>query len=172
VPPADPTVQQYDSVIGQAELKFFLTAPPEGGQGVSLSQSTLALGYTRDFQTSYLSDFNGIDRGYLKLSYFFAGRALISLEGGAAAIEYPQLALFSDAPGKSTAAFTDTRIDGTLYSEYRFTNWLGLTGTVKYTTNLSNESFNITPFGSGQAAQLYALQWQKFEAYLGVRLFL
>jgi hypothetical protein len=168
VPPSDPTVKQYDSVIAQTELKFFLTAPPEAaGGGVSLSQSTLALGYTRDFQTSYLADFNGFDRGYLKLSYFFAGRALLSLEGGVAAIEYPDLTLLS---GKAVPSFTDTRIDTTLYSEYRFTSWLALTGTVKYTTNLSNETLDVA--GMGMAAQTYALQWQKFEAYLGVRLFL
>lgn len=167
-PGSSPQVKQYDSVIGNAELKFFLTAPPEAGQpgGLSLTQSSLALGYTRDFQTSYVSDFYGLDRGYLKFSYFFAGRAVISLEGGAGAIEYPVLALPSSPkfPG-----FTDARIDGTLFAEYRFTNYLGLNGTFRYTTNLSNTEL---PIGTATAPQLYAMQWQRFEAYLGVRLFL
>ena len=158
-------VKQYDSVIANAEMKFFLTAPPEAGQagGLSLSQSSLSLGYTRDFQTSYISDFYGLDRGYLKFSYFFAGRAVINLEGGAGAIEYPELFVTN---ASTHSAFTDMRIDGTVFTEYRFTNYLGLNGTFRYTTNLSGAEITLAP------NQVYAMQWQRFEAYLGVRLFL
>jgi hypothetical protein len=169
-PGSDSAVKQYDSVIAQSELKIFLTAPPEAGPGgVSLSQSTLAIGYTRDFQTSYLTDFSGLDRGYLKFAYFFAGRALISLEGGAAAIEYPATQFLNKT---AESAFTDARIDATLYGEYRFTSSFALTATAKYTTNLSNTVLTLTPVGAGGVADLYAMQWQRFEAYLGARLFL
>jgi len=168
--PNDPHVQQYDSVIGQAELKVFLTAPPGEGAGLSLSQSSLAFGYTRDFQTSYLTEFNGIDRGYLKFSYFFAGRALISLEGGGAAIEYPEFFLAS-APKTAQAAFTDARLDATLFSEYRFTNSFGLNGTFRYTTELSSTTLNLAASPTSPV-QNYAMEWQRWEAYLGVRLFL
>jgi hypothetical protein len=41
---------------------------------------------------------------------------------------------------------------------------------VKYTTNLSNATLTIAP--GGGAINEYAMQWQRFEAYLGVRLFL
>jgi hypothetical protein len=167
-PGSSAQVQQYDSVIAQAELKIFLTAPAEAGPGAaSLSQSTLSFGYTRDFSTSYLSDYYGLDRGYLKFAYYFAGRAMISLEGGGAAIEYPTLFL----PTTTHSGFTDARIDGTLFSEYRFTNSFGLNATLRYTTNLSNAVINITPAGAGPMEN-YAMQWQRFEAYLGVRLFL
>ncbi len=167
-PGSSKDVSQYDSIIGNAELKIYLTAPPEAGPGaVSLSQSSLAFGYTRDFATSYLSDYYGLDRGYLKFSYFFGGRALLSLEGGGAAIEYPTLFLATS----THSAFTDARVDGTLFGEYRFTNYFGLNVTAKYTTNLSNAVLDLTPAGGG-AAQNYSMQWQRFEAYLGVRLFL
>jgi hypothetical protein len=167
--PGDKTTPQYDSVIANAELRIYLTAPPESGPGTtSLSQSFLSIGYTRDFQSSYLSDFDGIDRGYAKLSYYFAGRAVITLEGGGAAIEYPQLFLLGSQTTHS--AFTDARIDGTLFSEYRFTNYLGLNATVRYTTNLSNAELQIFPLPG--TINEYAMQWQRFEAYLGVRLFL
>ncbi len=45
---------QYDSVIGQAELKWFLSAGPgiAAPSDVGLSLSSVALGYTRDFQNS------------------------------------------------------------------------------------------------------------------------
>ncbi len=168
-PGSSTSVHQYDSVIAQAELKIFLTAPPEAAAGASLSQSTLALGYTRDFENSYLSDFDGLDRGYLKLSYFFAGRALVTLEGGAAAVQYPAFTYQGSNTGET--AFTDGRIDATLYGEYRFTNSFALTLTGKYTTNLSKVVLLIPNAATGMADQ-YAMQWQRIEAMLGMRLFL
>src|ERR1700690_1850402 len=68
---------------------------------VSLSVSTLSVGYNRDFAQSYLGSYYGSDRGYLKFAFFFGGRALLSLEGGAGAREYPQI--FSNAGGMLTA---------------------------------------------------------------------
>jgi hypothetical protein len=83
------------------------------------------------------------------------------------AVEYPELFL----PTTTHSAFTDARVDGTLYGEYRFTNSFALNGTLRYTTNISNAVLNITPAGGG-LTENYAMQWQRFEAYLGVRLFL
>lgn len=176
--PAPP--RQYDSVIGQAELKFYLTAQPGLESGPpSLTLSSLAVGYTRDFLTSYLANFYGSDRGYLKFSYFFAGRALISLEGGAGAVEYPEMFY----PGTATSVnfngtnpanqgFTDIRIDGTLFGEYRFTNYFGVNLTAKYTTELSNVVFQLAPAVAGGFPEEYAMQWQRLEIYAGVRFFL
>ncbi len=168
---------QYDSVIGQAELKFYLTAQPGLESGPpSLTLSSLALGYTRDFMASYLANYYGSDRGYLKFSYFFAGRALISVEGGAGGVEYPEIfnpngTRMTYISGATTGqGFTDVRIDGTLFGEYRFTNYLGVNLTTKYTTNLSNVVLNIN--GGNGVTQAYGMEWQHLEIYAGVRLFL
>jgi hypothetical protein len=170
---ATDTVQQYDSVIGQAELKFFLTAQPGDGGATSLTLSSLAVGYARDFVASYLADYYGSDRGYLKFSYFFAGRALVSLEGGAGAIEYPSIAAFIDRPVANQPAWTDVRLDATLFGEYRFTNYLGVNLTGKYTNNISNTVLDIGAApGAPGIVQLLAMEWQRFEVYAGVRLFL
>jgi hypothetical protein len=169
---ATDNVQQYDSVIGQTELKYYVTAQPGDAGATSLTLSSVAVGYARDFVNSYLADYYGSDRGYLKFSYFFAGRALVSLEGGLGAIEYPTVT-FIDPGTPAHAAFTDVRVDATLYGEYRFTNYFGLNLTGKYTNNISSTVLDIgrTP-GPGGAAQLLAMQWQRFEVYVGVRLFL
>jgi hypothetical protein len=164
------SVQQYDSVIGQTELKYYVTDQPGTGGATSLTLSSIAVGYSRDFVNSYLADYYGSDRGYLKFSYFFAGRALVSLEGGVGAIEYPSMTFIEGGAGH--AGFTDVRVDGTLYGEYRFTNYFGLNLTVKYTNNISNTVLNIGPAGTGGTDQLLAMQWQRFEVYAGVRLFL
>jgi len=168
-PASNPQVQQYDSLIAQSELKYYLTALADGGNpgAVSLSQSSIAVGYTRDFQTSYLTDFYGLDRGYLSFSSFFAGRFLVTLTGGMGGIEYPTLFL----PTNTHTGFTDLRADATLYGEYRFTNSFALNATFRYTTNVSSAVIDITP-AKGDAQELYAMQWQRIEAYLGVRLFL
>jgi hypothetical protein len=178
-PPPKPP-DQYDSVIGQGEIRFYITAQPGLDSGPpSLTLSSLALGYTRDFQPSYLSNFYGSDRGYLNFSYFFAGRALISLQGGVGAVEYPEIFYPNGTPmtfamGTNAAGqgFTDVRIDATLFGEYRFTNYLGVNLTTKYTTELSSVILNILPAAGGMGASEYAMQWQDLEIYAGVRLFL
>jgi hypothetical protein len=173
-PGAAPFVKQYDSVIGQAEAKFFLTAnptAPEENAAVSLSISSIALGYTRDFQNSYLGNYYASDRGYAKLSYMFAGRALLSLEGGVGAITYPEVFFNTGAPAHD--GFTDIRADGTFFGEYRFTNTFGVNTTFRYTANFSDTQLPLTPGTAGAiAGQVYDMNWRRFEAFLGARWFL
>jgi hypothetical protein len=165
---------QYDSVIGQAELKWFLSASPgvAAASDLGLALSSIAVGYTRDFANSYLGNFYGTDRGYLKFSYFFAGRAIVTLEGGVGAIEYPTI-IWGNQGGMQDgqvrhSAFTDIRADATLFSEYRFSDTFGLNGTLRYTANFSNADIPDTEGGPG----FYDMSWKRFEAYIGVRWFM
>jgi hypothetical protein len=185
-PGSDPTVRQYDSVIGQAELKFFPGSNPDAGdlQNASLMLSSIAVGYVRDFQNSYLGDFYGSDRGYAKVAYFFAGRALVSMEGSVGAVEYPTI--FYNAPGggggpttctSTTAAncahdpFTDLRADAILFAEYRFVDSLGVNATFNYTQNFSSQQLPVGAVAGapGGAAQVYDMSWKRLQAFLGVR---
>ncbi len=168
---------QYDSVIGQAELKWFLSAGPgvAAPSDLGLALSSVALGYTRDFQTSYLGNYYGIDRGYLKFSYFFAGRALVTLEGGVGEVEYPNILWGSNIAGVTAgtlrqSAFNDTRVDGTLFGEYRFTDAFAINATLRYTSNFSNVSLATIP--NGPQDTRFDMQWSRVEAFLGLRYFL
>jgi hypothetical protein len=173
---------QYDSVIGQAELKWYLSASPglQQSSDVGVSLSSIALGYSRDFVNSYIGDYYGQDRGYLRFNYFFAGRALVALEGGVSAIEYPNMYwgpdLANPAGGDPRAnAFTDVRVDSSIFGEYRFTDSFGLNATIKYTANFSNTVVPDIDLGKGvtvPASESYDMSWSRFEAYLGVRFFL
>ncbi len=170
-----PAQPQYDSVIGQAELKWFLSASPgvAAATDVGLALSSIALGYTRDFSTSYLGDYYGSDRGYLKFSYFFAGRALLTLEGGVGAIEYPDM--YFGTGDLRAKAFTDIRADATLFGEYRFTSTFGLNATLRYTANFSNTEIEDAPPSKTMGAAppgFIDMAWNRFEAYLGVRWFM
>jgi hypothetical protein len=161
------------SFYDQTFPRWFLAASPgiAAVTDVGLALSSIAIGYTRDFQNSYLGSFYTQDRGYLKFYYLFAGRATLTLEGGVAAIEYPNL-FWSDGTERAPS-FNNLRADATLFGEYRFTDTFGLNATLRYTTNVGNQLLTVTePTTAAPNPALYALQWQRFEAYLGVRWFL
>jgi hypothetical protein len=164
---------QFDSVIAQAELRWFLAASPgiAAATDVGLALSSIAIGYTRDFQNSYLGSYFTQDRGYLKFYYLFAGRATVTLEGGVAAIEYPNLYWGDDS--LRAPSFTDLRADATLFGEYRFADTFGLNATLRYTTNVSNTTLPVAqPTMAMPNPPVYAMQWSRFEAYLGLRWFM
>lgn len=172
---AGAAARQYDSVIGQAEAQFYLTGNPEASEDhtqMALALSSVALGYNRDFANSLLGSYYGLDRGYLKFAYMFAGRALVQVEGGLAALSYPDA--FTNTGGTGTfaqAAWTDARADATLYGEYRFTDTFGLNSTLRYTANFSPTQLPVAGAGPG-GPNLFDLNWRRFEAYIGARWFL
>jgi hypothetical protein len=164
-------VQQYDSVIGQLEAKFFLTPNVGTDPGaMTLALSSLSLGFVRDFQNSYLGDFYGSDKGYVKLSYFFAGRALLSFDGALGSIEYPTI---FNADGSFRAnSFTDIRAEATLFGEYRFSDTFGLNATLGYAQNFSSTQLPVAVTAGGPAGQVFDMNWQRFQAFLGARWFM
>ncbi len=125
----------FDSVIGQGEVKFYLTSNPAIEPGkAGLSISSLAFGFTRDFYDSFVGTYFEQDRGYAKLQYFFGGQFLASLEGGAGPVVYPPVA----GVGATLAnGATDVRIDATLYGEYRIKDVFGIGLTGRYTQDIS-----------------------------------
>ncbi len=171
-----PNQPQFDSIIAQAELRWYLSASPGIAKitDVGLALSSVALGYTRDFQNSYLGSFYTEDRGYLKFSYLYGSSLVVSLEGGVGAIEYPNL-IWADGSLRHNA-FTDVRADATLFSEYRFTPTFGINGTLRFTANVSNVVLPVAEATMANApvaaADEYAMEWKRFEAYLGLRWFL
>jgi hypothetical protein len=174
----DPSVQQYDSVIGQLELRFFPTTPRTDLQSKpTLLVSSVALGYTRDFVTSYFSTAYGLDRGYLRAEYFYAGRFLVTLEGGVGAYEYPNLYFAREAglnptTGQAqlmTNAYTDVRADATLFTEYRVLPSIGINGTLSYTENFSSTQLPVTVADISTRANLYDMSWRRYQAFIGVR---
>ena len=172
-------VQQYDSFIGNAQLSYNLASNPRDEPGsASLTLSSVTLGYNRDFSNSYLSDYYGTDRGFLRFSYFFANRLLINVEGGAGAIEYPTV-YYSPAGGgiSSTpinASFTDARVDASVFGEYRITSSLAVNASFNYAQNFSGTELKYTTAtGNGATTnELYDMAWKRFQTFLGVRWFL
>ncbi len=169
----DASVQQYDSVIGQLELRFFPgTTSPELQAKPSLLVSTIALGYMRDFQASYLGPALGLDRGYLRAEYFYAGKFLITIEGGVGAYEHPDLyfgAVGNAAPIKMANAYTDVRADATLFTEYRVVQSFGINGTFSYAENFSSTQLPVTAADVVTRNSLFDMSWRRYQAFFGVR---
>jgi len=156
------TVQDFDSVIGQAEVRYFLTpAPSSDASAVSTTLSSVSLGFARDFYDSYLGSYFERDRGYLKLTYFFGGKLVVIVDAGAGALVNPTI----NTPSVQTPAWTDVRIDASGFAEYRFKNSFGINTTIRYNTRISDKTIEI----KNQPGAFDKLQWQQFEAYLGAR---
>jgi hypothetical protein len=164
-------VHDFDSVIGQLELRWFLTPNPSTDpEAATLALSSLSAGFTRDFHDSFLGSYFERDRGYLKLTYFFGGRFLLIADGGVAAHVYPEIPSNSSTVGPPEP-WTDVRVDASLFGEYRIGDSLGINSTLRYGNNISSTAL-ATPGESGGRPIQNHLGWQQFEAYLGVRWFM
>ncbi|MEO7328379.1 MAG: hypothetical protein ABI193_07365 [Minicystis sp.] len=150
--------EDFNSVIGRAEAKWFLAPGPS--ESASASLSTISVGFSRDFFDSFIGTYLERDRGYIDFSYFFGGRFLLVFNGGAGPIVYPKI----DA--LKLAAFADIRIDASLFGEYRFKDTFGVNANVRYNQNISGTSISIN---SGDPDYF---KWNEIEAYLGFRWFM
>jgi len=157
--------QQFDAPIAQVELRWYITPNPGlDPAGATLTLSSLAIGYSRDFTNSYLGDFYTTDRGYINLSYFFGGRFLLVGDAGIAAAEYPNI--FDSNRVVINPPFTSLRPNATLFGEYRVADSVGINATLRYTANITDVAINQ---GTGTPDQL---KWNRFEGFVGVRWFL
>jgi hypothetical protein len=155
--------EDFDSIIAQAELKFYLTPVADGDpMKASASLSSLAAGFIRDFDDSYIGTYLEKDRGYLKFSYLFGGVFLAAVEGGAAAVRFPAVLQYGQG-----APWTDLSVDASVLAEYRIKDMWGINATFRYDGYFS--STNLTfPGGVGSDAMAY----QEVSAFLGARWFM
>jgi hypothetical protein len=169
LPPNTP-VQDFDSVIGQAELKWYLTPNPSSDPtAATLTLSSISVGFLRDFYDSYLGNtYFERDRGYLTLSYFYGGKFLIVLDGGAGPVLYPQMV--SNVGAGTIAPFTNIRVDASLFAEYRFKDQFGINATFRYNENIDPNNTQIPHMApAGVNVTPGHLSFREIEAYLGAR---
>lgn len=152
-PPSRMYDQEYESVVAQLEARWQI-----------VPQARLVFGYDRDFQPSFVGNFYRVDRGYANFQMLIGGAFLLGLEASFGGYEFGAVVL---ADG-STRQRTDLRFIGTLFAEYRFTEWLGVNGTVRYTGNFTDFQYQID---TGGAPIIDPAGYNKFEAWLGARVF-
>ncbi len=176
--------QQYDSLNAQAEGTFYLSQGAGGGEPgqATLLLSTVSLGYVRDFQTSLLGNYYDSNKGYARLVYYFGGRVLLQLDGYFEALGYPQPfyngatgpVQVNGANGTPTGDFTNFKVGGKVFGEYRFTESFAMNATLDYAQTISDTQLEVSPAAAGAApgsTGLFDLNWRRFQAFLGARLF-
>jgi hypothetical protein len=158
-PPPPIAPSNFDSVIGQAELKWYITPNASADPAAtSPTLSSVSVGFARDFYDSWIGTYFERDRGYASLSYFYGGKFLLVLDGGAAPLIYPAIPSLGVNSG-----FTDIRLDASLFGEYRFKDAFGVNATVRYNEEISNTALDLGPATPG------SLSFREVEAYLGFR---
>ncbi len=177
--PAAVSSPQYDSINAQAEGTIYLSQ----GAGVdepgkaTLLLSTITFGYTRDFQNSLLGNYFESNKGYAKIAYMFGNNVLLSLEGYGEALSYPQPYFLSaagpvavnGANGRPTGDFTNYRVGGVLFVEYRITPAFGVNATADYAQMISDVALDAG--GAAGNPSLFDLSWRRFQGFLGARYF-
>jgi hypothetical protein len=158
--------RQYDSVVGQAEARWFLQpAPSEETLTAPVGLSSVALGYTRQFNNSYYGSFYQRDRGYGQFSLFVGGAIVGSLEAGVSRIAYPDVTVLG---GQQVDSFTQVRYDARLFTEYRFIDTVGVNATIRFDQNVSPE----VPILADPNVPQDDLSFTRWQAYIGLRWFM
>ena len=168
-PTAAPVLANYDSLVGQAELDWYVLPQPKLQPGdATVGLSVIGFGYTRDVAPSYLADYYRRDRGYAKASYFVGGRFLVDFQGGYSRITHPPFELRGT---RFTRSHSEDRIDVQLFTEYRTSDSLGINATLRYDASLTHVHlpFNATANSIGYTDDL---AFSRFQAWLGVRWFM
>jgi hypothetical protein len=161
------TARNYDGYVAQAEFKYFVMPQPEG-ESAQTGLSSIAVGYLRDVNNSYLGSFYTRDRGYLGFDYFLGGVFVANVQGGFSQYQFPTI-------NDNNHAFSQQHVDASVFGEYRFSDTFGLNVTFLY-----DQAFGKGPNADGVLVQAATgatpafydnLEYQRFQAYLGLRLF-
>lgn len=151
-----PYNQDYDSIVAQAEFGWNI-----------MEGMRLAIGYDRDFFPSFVGNYFSRDRGYLNYQMLVGGAFLLALDVDVGYVDFGLIRGGSAAmPIIDTTAGSrnDIRVGGGLFAEYRFTEWLGVNATFRYTGQFTNYRYSNTGF-------VDPAQFNKFEVFGGVRVF-
>jgi hypothetical protein len=151
------SAQQYDSLLANAEVRWFLMAQPTPEESsIASGLSSIALGYQRVFGNSYLGSFYQSDRGYVQFSAFLVGRVVSGVEFGASRVGYPA----SDYGTDHQASFNELRLDGRAFGEYRLTENFAL-----------NLTFMYDKVNAPALVHKEDLSYTRYQVYFGARLF-
>ena len=154
--------QNYDAPVGQLELRWTVV---EG--------TRLSLGYDRDFQAAFLGNYSSRDRGYVSFQTLVSGVFLLGIDADVAYVDYGIIAAPLGPTGipmpiGNLPSREDIRVGAGLFAEYRFTDWLGINASARYTGVFTDYQYSL---GTGGTAILDPASYNKFEAFLGVRVF-
>lgn len=152
----------YESLVAQVEARWQIS---DGAR--------LALGYDRNFYPAFIGNFVRRDRGYANFQLLVSGQFLLGLEVAVGLLDFGTPLAPGGAPlGMTTGgnpARSDVILVGSVFAEYRFTDWFGLNATLRYTGDFTDWQFTSA---GGTLGTIAPGRYNKFEAYFGARIFL
>jgi hypothetical protein len=162
-PTAGSYVQNYDGMVAQATLGWTIT-----------SGTRLSLGYDRQYNTSQLGNYYSSDRGSIGFGTVIGGVFLLNIGADVAYVDYGvPLAADGRTPigtdSHGNPARDDIRVNANIFAEYRFTDWLGINTTLGYHGDFTDYHYNIATTMGAPIPD--PAGYNKFEAFLGVRVF-
>jgi hypothetical protein len=113
--------QEYDSVVAMVEGRWQVSPDVR-----------LSLGYDRDFHAAFLGNYYSRDRGYATFQSLIGGAFMLAIDADVGYLDYGIIIAPDGSPAGSSASRSDIRVNASLFAEYRFTDWLGVNGTVRY----------------------------------------
>ncbi|MCW5816301.1 MAG: hypothetical protein KIT84_35215 [Labilithrix sp.] len=172
------TTRQFDSFNAQVEGTFYV-GQGQGGTDqpgeATLLLSSIQVGFQRDFQRSLLGNFYGSNRVYTGLEYWFGGRVVVRLRAIGEQLNYPEVffagTVGPGSPASSVGEFTNYRLIGSLFAEYRFTQSFGLNTTIDYTRQFSDTLLPASTLPGTTTPGVFDMNYGRLQAFLGVRYF-
>ena len=148
----------FNNILAHLELKY-------------KPRNTLdfSLGYQRLINPSFIGNFTRSDKIYLRGQVLAGGSFLL---GAQLAVSFDRSGLARDPDGNALGNEdyrSDTRLNATVFGEYRFTEWLALNASVGYTGDFTDFQF-LDP-ATGAVYPDAPAGFSKFEAWLGLRVF-
>jgi hypothetical protein len=156
--------QDFDSLMAQAEARFFLSSPPKTDDGMQVQPTTLIFGYMRDWNQSYIGNFYSRDRGYASLSYFFSTRVRSTAQISASYLSFPSTTFESGAFRDSE--FSTIAIGSTLFVEYLPTKHFGIFTSGTYVGQLTDKELRVN---ENDPLITDSLAFSRFNLALGLR---
>jgi hypothetical protein len=147
--------EDYDGVIARVHTRW-------------RPRPTIALnaGYDRDIRPSFIGNFTTINRLHTNAQFTLSGalqlgiRVWVSFDRSGLALN-PDGTLLGNQPNRE-----DIRLYAGLFGEYRFKAWLALFGELGYLADFTDFQYS----GTGSLLDP-AADYQRFEAWLGLRVF-
>lgn len=173
------TTRQFDSFNAQVDGTFYIGA---GNRGVdspgdaTLLLSTATIGFQRDFQRSLIGNFYGSNRAYVAVEYWFGNKVVLNGRITGEMLDYPPVFLTGVVPGGpgtgTVGEFTNYRLIGGLFAEYRFSSTLGLNTSINYTQQFSSTQLPAGQIPGTQNQGVFDQNYGRLQAFLGFRYFL
>jgi hypothetical protein len=147
--------EDYDGVIAQVDARW----RPR-------PTVSLATGYLRDIRPSFIGNFTTVNRLHAHAQFTLDGalllgiKAWVSFDKSGLALS-PDGTLLGNQPNRE-----DIRVYAGIFGEYRFKAWLAMFGEVGYLADFTDFQY----LGTGALLDP-AANYQRFEAWLGIRVF-